>query len=120
MKVQDKELTDDPKAEWDQVREREWLISQNKTAHVAWSWAEVAALHAWYFQLTKPDLIRSIGRLDQWLIKKGGHDKRCGCGQVNLEEYLNRPVTIADARARALNDLNVAENERKAFRTRER
>lgn len=88
LKVKHNELTDDPEKEWDQVRERAWLESQNKSAHVGWSWAEVAALHAWYFEIRHGELLRSIGRLDTWLIDKGGHDKRCGCGQVNLESFL--------------------------------
>lgn len=89
LKVRSGDLTNDPEAKWDQVRERAWLISQNKSTHTAWSWAEVAALHAWYFEVTNAELRRSIGRLDMWLISKGGHDKRCGCGQVNLESFLN-------------------------------
>lgn len=89
MKARGGELTSEPEKEWDQVRERAWLISQNKSAHVVWSWAEAAALHAWYFEITHAELWRSIGRLDMWLTSKGGHDKRCGCdvklAVVNLQ-----------------------------------
>lgn len=79
LKVRNGTLANDREAEWDQVRERAWLISQGKSTHTAWSWAEVAALHAWYFGVTHAEVWRSIGRLDMWLIAKGGHDARCGC-----------------------------------------
>lgn len=89
LKVRTNELTNEPDKEWDQVRESAWLISQGKSAHVAWSWAEVAALHAWYFELRDAELWRSIGRFEMWLTGKGGHDRRCGC-QINLENYSRR------------------------------
>lgn len=87
-KARDGELSAEPEKEWDQVREYAWLVSQGVSAHVAWSWAEIAALHAWYFQLKGAQLVASIGRLDIYLTEKGGHDQRCPCGAVNLERYL--------------------------------
>lgn len=90
LKVREAELTDDPKAEWDQVRELAWLRSQNKSAHVCWSWAEVAALHSWYFDVGRRDVWQSIGPLGIYLLPKlGGHDQRCGCG-LQLSEVLRR------------------------------
>ncbi len=80
LKVRGNDLSVEPEKEWDQTRERDFLISQGKSAHAAWSWAEVAALHVWYFELRHAQLWRSIGRLDIYLIAKGGHDRRCGCG----------------------------------------
>ncbi len=90
LKVRDGELISAPDKEWDQVRERVWLHSQGFADHVCWSWAEAAALHAWYFGITQSELLRSIGRLDMWLIPElGGHDARCGC-DVNLHEFLKQ------------------------------
>jgi hypothetical protein len=92
LKVRHNELIDDASAEWDQVRELAWLRSQDKSAHVVWSWAEAAALHAWYFQVQERNVWMSIGKLDVWLAEKlGGHDRRCGC-DVNLEGELRRAI----------------------------
>lgn len=84
LKVRDNDLTSDPDAVWDQTRELAWLRTQNKSAHVVWSWAEAAALHAWYFNVKRRDLWRSIGPTGVYLMPRlGGHDRRCGC-DVNL------------------------------------
>lgn len=92
LKRRDAELTNDPKAEWDQARELAWLRSQGKSAHVVWSWAEAAALHAWYFDVKRPDVWRSIDRLAPFLLPAlGGHDQRCGCG-LQLQVEITRHV----------------------------
>lgn len=93
LKVRDEDLREEPDKEWDQVRERAWLISQNKSPHTAWSWAEVAALHAWYFEIKNRELWRSIGSLETWLIDKGGHDNRCCCA-VNLQLHIVRFIRV--------------------------
>ena len=90
LKARDGELTRDVTAEWDQVREIEWLRSQNKSAHVVWSWAEAAVLHAWYFD-APPEVWKSIGPLDVYLLPRlGGHDRRCDCYLPGCEMFLKR------------------------------
>lgn len=88
LKVRANKLTSDPDAEWDQSREREFLLKEGKAVHVCWSWAEAAAVHVWYFQLYRIKLVNSFMYipLATWLTKQGGHDKRCGC-DLNLEEF---------------------------------
>lgn len=80
LKVRENNLTNEPEADWDQIHELTWLRSQEKSAHVVWSWAEAAALHGWYFNVWREDLWNSIGPLEPYLLPRlGGHDKRCGC-----------------------------------------
>jgi hypothetical protein len=96
LKVRDAEPTDneDDFIEWDQKREIEWLRQQGHSAHVVWSWAEAAALHAWYFDVSPrlAQVWKSIGPFHVYLLPRlGGHDLRCGCG-VNLEEVIRLHV----------------------------
>jgi hypothetical protein len=93
LKVRDNDLSDEPDKPWDQVREFRFLRSERKSAHVCWTWAEAAALHAWYFGLTRRDLLLSVTGCEFWLIDKGGHDRRCGCdGEVNISQFLKEAL----------------------------
>lgn len=76
LKVNDGKLSQDPKAEWDQARERAALIAEGHCVHVAWSWAEAARIAVWYFGLE--GIIAAPGR-HAALSPKKGHNERCGC-----------------------------------------